>query len=116
MFIKYRKEIPKLSPAAFWPGAMTDPQLLELPMSRTNFHGPKDVRAIEVRLYIGDSSETMFHFTSNLKFEKVVNWNMLQLPCSNIHIYTRNYKMYAFDPFMLQLRSIFDNSTKCIYP
>ena len=24
---------------------------LELPMSRTNFHGPKEVRAIEVRLY-----------------------------------------------------------------
>ena len=28
------------------------PQRLELPMSRTNFHGPKDVRAIEVRLYL----------------------------------------------------------------
>ena len=27
------------------------PQWLELPMSRTNFHGPEDVRAIEVRLY-----------------------------------------------------------------
>ena len=31
---------------------MINPQWLELPMSRTNFHGPKDVRAIEVRLYI----------------------------------------------------------------
>ena len=30
---------------------MINPQCLELPMSRTNFHGPKDVRAIEVRLY-----------------------------------------------------------------
>ena len=30
---------------------MVNPQWLELPMSRTNFHGPKDVRAIEVRLY-----------------------------------------------------------------
>ena len=30
---------------------MINPQWLELPMSRTNFHGPKDVRAIEVRLY-----------------------------------------------------------------
>ena len=27
------------------------PQWLELPMSRTIFYGPKDVRAIEVRLY-----------------------------------------------------------------
>ena len=30
---------------------MINPQWLELPMSRTNFHGPKDIRAIEVRLY-----------------------------------------------------------------
>ena len=30
---------------------MINPQWLELPMSRMNFHGPKDVRAIEVRLY-----------------------------------------------------------------
>ena len=28
-----------------------NPQWLELPMSLTNFHGPKDVRALEVRLY-----------------------------------------------------------------
>ena len=31
---------------------MINPQWLELPMSRTIFYGPKDVRAIEVRLYI----------------------------------------------------------------
>ena len=31
---------------------MINPQWLELPMSRTNFHGPKDVRAIEVRVYM----------------------------------------------------------------
>ena len=30
---------------------MINPQGLELSMFRTNFHGPKDVRAIEVRLY-----------------------------------------------------------------
>ena len=30
---------------------MINPQWFELPMSRTNFHGPKDVRATEVRLY-----------------------------------------------------------------
>ena len=35
---------------------MINPQWLELPMSRTNFHGPKDVRTIEVRLY-GKRSE-----------------------------------------------------------
>ena len=30
---------------------MINPQWLELPISRTIFYGPKDVRAIEVRLY-----------------------------------------------------------------
>ena len=29
---------------------MINPQWLELPMSRSIFYGPKDVRAIEVRL------------------------------------------------------------------
>ena len=31
---------------------MINPQWFELPMSRTNFHGPNDVRAIEVGLYM----------------------------------------------------------------
>ena len=30
---------------------MINPQWLILPMSQTNFHGPKDVGATEVRLY-----------------------------------------------------------------
>ena len=33
-------------------GAMINPQWLKLPMSRIYFHGPKDVQAIEVWLYI----------------------------------------------------------------
>ena len=39
---------------------MTDPQWLEQPISRKNFHGPKDVWAIEILLYIfveNDSNE-----------------------------------------------------------
>ena len=44
------KRFPKLFLFASWPGAMINPQWLELPISRTNFHGPKDVRAIEVWL------------------------------------------------------------------
>ena len=35
-FIEDRKDIPKLSPFASWPGAMMNPQWLELPMSRKN--------------------------------------------------------------------------------
>ena len=45
-------KIPKLSLFASWPGTMIIPQWLELPMSRTIFYGPKDVRAFEVRLYL----------------------------------------------------------------
>ena len=30
---------------------MTNPQMLEIFISRKKFHGPKDVRAIEIRLY-----------------------------------------------------------------
>ena len=50
--IKTKKKIHKLSPFASCLGTIINPQWLELPMSRTHFHGPKDVRAIEVRLYI----------------------------------------------------------------
>ena len=45
------KDIPRLFSFAFLPCAMINPQWLELPMPRTNFHGTKDVRATEVRLY-----------------------------------------------------------------
>ena len=36
--------------SASWPGAFINPHWLELPLSRNNFHGPKGVLAIEVRL------------------------------------------------------------------
>ena len=49
--VENRKDFPKLSLFASRTGAMINPQWLELPMSRTNIHGHKDVRAIEVRLY-----------------------------------------------------------------
>ena len=41
----------KLSPFPFWPGVMINPQWLKLPIFPANFLGPKDVRAIEVRLF-----------------------------------------------------------------
>ena len=45
----YRKRDPYY---ASLPGAFINPHWLELPLSRTNFYGPKGVRAIEVRLYV----------------------------------------------------------------
>ena len=46
------KRFPKIITICFLTGAMINPQCLVLPMSRTNFHGPKDVRAIGVQLYL----------------------------------------------------------------
>ena len=46
-FIEDRKHIPKLSSVASWPGAMNNPQRLELPLSGTNFHGPKNVEQLK---------------------------------------------------------------------
>ena len=45
---------------------MINPQCLELPMSQTNFNGPKDVRAIENRLY-----ETLMKFLIKLIIESI---------------------------------------------
>ena len=51
-YLEERKNNPQLMPFVSWPGVMINPQLFKLPISRTNFHGPKDVRAIAVRLYV----------------------------------------------------------------
>ena len=48
---------------------MIKPRWFELPMSRTNFYGPKDVRAIEVRLFI----ETVLTATATENCQSVVN-------------------------------------------
>ena len=56
---------------------MINPQWLEPPMSRTNFHGPKDVRAIEVRLYIENFT------TKNWKFSDL-NSDNFQSSAQNV--------------------------------
>ena len=45
-------DFPELAIFASRPGAMINIHWLKLPMARTIFHGPKGVRAIEVRLYL----------------------------------------------------------------
>ena len=47
-FMEAGKDIPKVSPFTSRSVVMINPQWLELPMSRTNFYGPKDVRVTEV--------------------------------------------------------------------
>ena len=50
---------------------MINPHWLELPMSRINFHGPKDARAIEVLLYFAVEKSAicgaMIYVSSNIK-------------------------------------------------
>ena len=62
---KIEKKFPKLSLFASWPGTMINLQWLELPISRSVFCGPKDVWAIEVRLYCGYSLEASCQSTPN---------------------------------------------------
>ena len=51
---------------------MINPQWLELHMSRTNFHGPKDVRAIEVRLYTDTTEMSEARYQSRIsEYHKV---------------------------------------------
>ena len=77
---KKKKKIPELSPFSSWPSVMINPQLLELPISRTNFHGPKDVWAIKVRLYLhenicsGYSLEVPWHGASNEYLQHMFLW------------------------------------------
>ena len=56
LFCRRSIDIPELAIFASRPGAMINLHLLELPMARTIFHGPKGVRAIEVRLYFSSRS------------------------------------------------------------
>ena len=44
-------DFPELAIFGSRPGAIINLHWLDIPMARTLFHGPKGVRAIEVRLY-----------------------------------------------------------------
>ena len=59
-FIEGRKDIHKLSLFASRPGVMINPHWLELPVSRTDFQDPKDVWAIQKKVFQ--------EFLSSLKF------------------------------------------------
>ena len=70
---------------------MIKPQWLEPPMSKTNFHDPKDVRVIEVRLYliffanmtIQSGTEAIKHFSCStqlsMKLSQLINMKMLAI-------------------------------------
>ena len=64
--IHLKNRTPKISQnylhCASWCGTISNLPRLELPLSRTNFHGPKGVRAIEVRLYLELHQEKRVRF------------------------------------------------------
>ena len=82
------KDFTKLSLFASWNGAMINPQWLELPMSRTNFHGPKDVRAIEVQLYMQMSL-----------LDNILTWNAVQT-------FSIHYKISKFTHASLNIHKL----------
>ena len=53
---------------------MIKPQWLELPVSRTIFYGPKDVRAIEVRLYMYNILNCVKGNQLRTVFRKICQW------------------------------------------
>ena len=71
---------------------LTNPQWLELPMSRTHFHGPKDVRAIEVRLYekLTNTGFFLFGFHDLYKIISLM-WNLLSMRCWQKPEHRRKY-------------------------
>ena len=69
-YIEDRKNTPKLYPFASWHGSLINPQLLELLMSRTNSHSHKNVRAIEVRLYIEASDLVTYRSRRNVDYDQ----------------------------------------------
>ena len=58
---------------------MINPQWFELPMFRTNFHDPKDVRAIEVRLYL-------VKYCKELKYSTIKDANLLHRMVDEVKI------------------------------
>ena len=97
------EEFPKLLPfASSWPGAMINPKWLKQPISWANFHGPKDVQAIESWLHL-DSPTGCVGGGGNLGvivvrvFEPVF-WNLPQSYLTwtlkkRTHLYTRSSEM-----------------------
>ena len=74
---------------------MINPQWLELPMSRTNFHGPKDVQAIEVRLYLSIRSleQTPIQTERGPRAGKKTGNHRSCLPCKKLKIY-KAYRIF----------------------
>ena len=70
---------------ASWSGAIINPHWLELLLSRTNFHGPKGVRAIEVRLYIVQRKESALDSDNNVikQLKPIYYLNRIRLSQTN---------------------------------
>ena len=69
---------------ASWPGSIFNPQWLELPPSRTNFHSPIVVQPIKVRLY------AQFGLLACLKLVKA-DFTVFNLGPAKIHDISQSY-------------------------
>ena len=77
LLCRWSKRFPKLSPFDSWPGAMTNAQSFELPISRINFYSPKDVRVTEILLYF------LTIFT-----DKQISINIIDLFSTKTYVYS----------------------------
>ena len=80
---------------------MINPQWLKLPISRINFHGPKDVRAIEVRLQTLKNT----HGLSDHKEQENLNNIIVQHgeeTFNRRHIHYENTSIQIYRKFHLQ--------------
>ena len=118
---------------------MINPQWLELPISRIDFHGPKDVRAIEVRLYMCLTQSILGNNFSRRRFKRVFfsftkigdsPWETIYMKCkilfccknkkisfiSRLSILGNNFSRRRFKRFFFSFTKIGDSpwETTCI--
>ena len=66
-------------------------------MSRTTFYGPKDVRAIEVRLYLYDNPETPAYRSFLQSFQGGVGCLLMYLYCIQYVYQEQNWWLFKID-------------------
>ena len=89
--VEDRKKYPHLSPFTSSPGAMINPQWLELTISRTMFYGPEDVWVIKVRLFVGYCNCAANHHAvghSNKQTQQILKRRYMQSASKFVPLYT----------------------------
>ena len=84
---------------ASWPGAVIHTHYLELALSRTYFHGSKDVRAIEVLLTFEVNKWVRLHLRQHSHFSFYLLFRM-ESTLGNIFFYRSQFFSFRVDPVL----------------